>query len=174
MVQNNSISLVLMFYNMLHILCLFWLVCFCLLVVCSFCSFVQVNIWFSCLIVDVLCLFPFIFPQKLSTGHSAWTQQRWRKRCAGAPKKTCWGRRRATLTSLLHFMTLLPVGTTHSASLKVNNGTANSVNCLEQRICLCCVPVNFFHSPTKDFVTWCAYLFSCTHFPLIIWHWLHW
>lgn len=36
---------------------------------------VQVNIWFSCLIANVLCLFPFIFPQKLSTGHSAWTQQ---------------------------------------------------------------------------------------------------
>lgn len=61
------------------------------------------------------------FLQKLFTGRSAWILRRWQRRCAGAPRRTYWGRLRATLTSLLHFMTLLPAETTHSASLKVNS-----------------------------------------------------
>lgn len=47
-------------------------------------------------------------------------QKLWQRRCAGAPRRTFWARPRATLTSLLHFMTLLLVETTHSASPKVN------------------------------------------------------
>lgn len=86
----------------------------------------NVCVWFfkahtNCFL-SLLFFLPLTFPQKLFTGHSAWIQRRWTKPCAGAPKKTCWGRRRATLTSLLHFMTLLPAGTTRSASLKVNCG----------------------------------------------------
>lgn len=94
---------------------------------------------FASLIAYHLSPWPWLFPsfQKLCTGHSAWTLRHWRRRCAGAPRKTYLGRRRVTLTSLLHFMTLLQVETTHLASLKVNNGVVLCVFplCLTQMLC---------------------------------------
>lgn len=95
----------------------------CILSVCKWCCIVS-HILFSSLIIYLSLPDPcfLVFLQKLSTGRSAWTLRRWRRRCAGAPRRTYWGRPRATLTSSLHFMTLSPAETTRSASLKVNNG----------------------------------------------------
>lgn len=101
---------------------------------CKWCC-ISVTILFSSLteFFSFPALCPIVFLQKLSTGHSAWTRRRWQRRCAGAPRKTCWGRPRATLTSSLHFMTLSPAETTRSASLKVNNG----VNCPADYVYVC-------------------------------------
>lgn len=83
----------------------------------------------SCICPDlyfvlIVNLLPFlscsIFFQKLSIDRSAWTLRLSQRLYAGAPKRTCWGQLKAIQTSLLHFMTLLPVETTRSVSLKVN------------------------------------------------------
>lgn len=85
------------------------------------CFFHQVS-WFCSNDFSSVCLWscPILF-QKLSIGHSAWTLRLSRRLYAGAPKRTYWGQRKVTRTSLLHFMTLLPAETTRLVSLKVMN-----------------------------------------------------
>lgn len=78
------------------------------------CSVLPVNVFLSVLSCST-------FLQKLSIGRLAWTLRLSQRLYAGAPKRTCWGQLKATRTSLLHFMTLLPAETTRSVSLKVNN-----------------------------------------------------
>lgn len=86
------------------------------------CLFPNQFSWFCSHNYSSVCLWscPTFF-QKLSIGPSAWTLPLSRRLYAGAPKRTCWGQRKVTRTSLLHFMTLLPAETTRLASLKVMN-----------------------------------------------------
>lgn len=93
----------------------------CTLYIMAFCC-TFTDLYFA-LIVNVVfpAVSPPIFLQKLSIGRSAWTPRLSQRLYAGAPKRTCWGQLKATRTSLLHFTTLLPVETTRSVSLKVND-----------------------------------------------------
>lgn len=77
----------------------------------------------SCMLAPFVYLVPFylLSHQKCFTGRLASTLLRWRRQCVGAPRRTYLGRLRVTQTSLLHFMTLSPAETTHSASPKVCN-----------------------------------------------------
>lgn len=70
---------------------------------------------------DVFFPFFFLFFQKLSRDQTLRVRV-WQKRPAGTPKRTCWlDPARMTPTCLSHSMILLPVVTTHSASLKVRS-----------------------------------------------------